>query len=100
MAEIGTVKARWLAAEIDSIEGCRSPIFDACHFNEFVFTCQSAKVAYRHLLNKNIFAGIKLKSYFPELGEALLVTTTEMNTQEEMERYVDALKNVEVKDDV
>jgi glycine dehydrogenase subunit 1 len=100
VAEASTVKARWLAAEMDTIQGVRAPIFDACHFNEFVFTSPSAKIVNRDLLNKNIFAGIKLKSYFPELGEALLVACTEMTTQEDMERYVEALKKVEVKGDV
>jgi glycine dehydrogenase subunit 1 len=100
VAEVSAVKARWLATELDTVDGCRAPIFDSCHFNEFVYSCQSAKVAYRHLLNRNIFGGIKLKAYFPELGEALLVTTTEMTTQEDMEHYVDAMKNLEVKTDV
>lgn len=100
VAEIGAVKARWLAAEIGAIDGYKAPLFDSCHFNEFVFTGPSAKLAYRYLLNENIFAGIKLKAQFPELGEALLVTTTEMTSQEDMERYVEALKKVEVSTDV
>jgi glycine dehydrogenase subunit 1 len=100
VADTSAVKARWLAAEIDSLEGCTAPLFDACHFNEFVYTCPSAKLANRDLLKMNIFAGIKLKSYFPELGEALLVACTEMTAQEDMERYVEALKGVEVKTDV
>ena len=99
VAETGAVKARWLAAEIGGIDGFKAPIFDSCHFNEFVYTAPSAKMVNRHLLGKNIFAGIKLKSYFPELGEAILVTCTEMTAQEDMERYVEALKSKEVRPD-
>jgi glycine dehydrogenase subunit 1 len=100
VAETSAVKARWLAAEIDGVEGYSAPIFDACHFNEFVFTGPSAKLVYRNLLNQNIFAGIKLKAQFPELGEAVLVCTTELTNQEDMEKYVDVLKKTEVSPDV
>lgn len=100
IAEVAAVKARWLAAEIDQLDGYTAPIFDSCHFNEFVFVGPSAKLAYRHLLTENIFAGIKLKAQFSELGDAILVTTTELTSQEDMERYVEALKKVEVSLDV
>jgi glycine dehydrogenase subunit 1 len=100
IAEICAVKARWLAAEISQLHEYRAPIFDSCHFNEFVYVGPSAKLAYRNLLNENIFAGIKLKAQFPELGDAMLVTTTELTTQEDMVRYVEALKTVEVSSDV
>jgi glycine cleavage system pyridoxal-binding protein P len=97
VAEQGAVKAHWLAQELDKVEGCSAPIFEGPFFNEFVLRVPNAKQAYRHLLQNNIFGGIKLKSEFPDLGETLLVSTTEMNTQEDLERYVKAMKTLEVK---
>jgi len=97
VAEQGAIKAHWLAQELDNVEGCSAPVFEGPFFNEFVLRVPSAKQAYRHLLQNNIFGGIKLKSEFPDLGETLLVSTTEMNTQEELEHYVKALKTLEVK---
>lgn len=97
VAEHSAVKAHWLASELDKVDGCNAPIFEGPYFNEFVLRVPSAKNAYRHLLNNNIFGGIKLKSEFPDLGETLLVATTEMNTEEELQRYVKAMKTLEVK---
>lgn len=97
VAEQSAYKAQWLATELNKIDGCTAPIFEGAHFNEFVLRVSSAKSVYRHLLNHNIFGGIKLKSEFPELGETMLVTTTEMNTQHELEHYVKAMKTMEGK---
>jgi len=97
VAEQSAMKAHWLAEELAKIDGCAAPMFKSAYFNEFVLRVPSAKNVYRHLLNQNIFGGIKLKSEFPDLGETLLVATTEMTTQEELERYVKAMKNLEVK---
>ena len=41
-----------------------------------------------------ILAGLALNSYWPELGGALLVSVTEMNTQSEFDRLAGALAGV------
>jgi hypothetical protein len=41
-----------------------------------------------------ILGGIALGGYWPELGDALLVSVTEMNTQSEFDRLAGAIAGV------
>jgi glycine dehydrogenase subunit 1 len=44
------------------------------------------------LLEDNILAGLPLGSYYPELGDCMLVAVTEIRTKEQIDRYAEALK--------
>ena len=48
----------------------------------------------KKLLEHNILGGVPLKSHYPELGEAVLVATTEVHNDEDYEHYLDSLKRV------
>ena len=44
------------------------------------------------LISKNILGGVPLNKHFPELGEAILVATTEVHSGEEYNNYISTLK--------
>ncbi|MGZ3620742.1 MAG: aminomethyl-transferring glycine dehydrogenase subunit GcvPA, partial [Candidatus Binataceae bacterium] len=68
--------------------------FGAPFFNEFVVNAGDAAAALARAERARILAGLALNSYWPELGGALLVSVTEMNTQSEFDRLAGALAGV------
>ncbi|MGH7913158.1 MAG: aminomethyl-transferring glycine dehydrogenase subunit GcvPA [Candidatus Binataceae bacterium] len=65
--------------------------FGAPFFNEFVIDAGDADATLARAERAGILAGVALGGYWPELGGALLVSVTEMNTQSEFERLASAL---------
>jgi glycine dehydrogenase subunit 1 len=65
--------------------------FGAPFFNEFVVNAGDPAAALARAERAGILAGVALGSYWPELGDALLVSVTEMNSQTEFERLAGAL---------
>jgi glycine dehydrogenase subunit 1 len=65
--------------------------FGAPFFNEFVVNAGDPAVALARAERAGILAGVALGSYWPELGDALLVSVTEMNSQTEFERLASVL---------
>lgn len=65
--------------------------FGAPFFNEFVIDTGDAAAALARAERAGILAGVALGSYWPELGGALLLSVTEMNTQSDFERLAAAL---------
>jgi len=68
--------------------------FSAPFFNEFVISAKDSEAALARAERAGILAGVALDRYWPELGGALLVSVTEMNTQSELERLAGALAGV------
>ena len=68
--------------------------FGAPFFNEFAVSARDSAAALARAERAGILAGVALDRYWPELGGALLVSVTEMNTQPELERLVGALAGV------
>jgi glycine dehydrogenase subunit 1 len=66
------------------------PRFGAPFFNEFVVNAGDVVATLARAERDGILAGIALDSYWPELGGAMLVSVTEMNTQSEFERLAGA----------
>lgn len=89
-------KAKFLADEINRIDGFKAPLFSSCHFNEFVVrTEKDIDRIHKSLLEKGIEGGLVLKKQFPELGNAMLCTVSETHSEEDMLRLINALKEVE-----
>lgn len=66
--------------------------FDSAHFHEAVLSLpQSGEKVCQSLRSEGIIAGYDLEAKFPELGNALLVCTTETRTGDDLQRYADAL---------
>ena len=68
--------------------------FGGPFFNEFVVKAGDAAAALARAERAGILGGIALGGYWPELGDALLVSVTEMNTQSEFERLAGSLAGV------
>ncbi len=101
MAEIGEsimARARYAMLRLGAIPGVRAPLFQGAHFQEFVVnfdeTGRTVREINRALLERGIFGGKDLSGEFPELGQSALYCVTEIHTQEDIERLVQALQEV------
>ncbi|QPJ62237.1 MAG: aminomethyl-transferring glycine dehydrogenase subunit GcvPA [Candidatus Nitronauta litoralis] len=66
--------------------------FDAPTYNEFVLECPGpAEEIQARLLEEKIIAGLPLGTHHEELGNCLLLCTTELTSEDDMERLVNAL---------
>jgi glycine dehydrogenase subunit 1 len=91
------VRGQYFADKLSQIPGVVSPLFKNQHFNEFVIKFDNStnvdEILHK-LVEHRILGGVSLKSHFPELGEALLVATTEVHTDEDYDHYLNALDQV------
>ena len=101
MLEIGEgimSRARYAMLEMDKIKGVKAPVFQAPHFKEFVVnfdgTGKTVAEINAALLTREIFGGQDLTQAFPELGHSALYCVTEVHAQDDIDRLVDALKEV------
>jgi glycine dehydrogenase subunit 1 len=101
MREIGETimaKARYAMLEMDKIEGVKAPVFQSPHFKEFVVnfdgTGKTVTEINAALLARDIFGGKDMTHEFPELGHSALYCVTEVHTQADIDRLVNALKEV------
>jgi len=69
--------------------------FLAPTFNEFVIELKdNPEEVLMKLREKGILGGLILKPYFPELDRHILITVTEMNSKEEIDRFVEVLTKI------
>jgi glycine dehydrogenase subunit 1 len=61
--------------------------FSGPFFNEFVMAGSKTEA----LLDKKILGGLDLRKFYPELGEALLVSVTEVHTRQQIDELVQEL---------
>jgi glycine dehydrogenase subunit 1 len=61
--------------------------FSGPFFNEFVVAGSKTEA----LLDKKILGGLDLRKFYPELGEALLVSVTEVHTRQQIDELVQEL---------
>ncbi len=88
-------RAKLLAERIDGLDRYMAPVFDGGHFNEFVVRSSFPwERAHAHLLASGLHGGLPLRERFPDLGEAALFATTEVHTEADYDRLVDALEAV------
>ncbi len=86
-------KAEYAKKAISSIQGCK-PSFTASTFNEFVIEIEGEpERVLQKMREKKFLGGVPLKRFFPELDHHLLVTVTEMNRKEEIDRLAEVLQN-------
>ncbi len=70
-------------------------VFDSHHFHEMVIRLSKPVQSVLDGFEKeSILGGVSLVTHFPELGEALLVCTTEMRNQDDRQRYCDTLEKL------
>jgi glycine dehydrogenase subunit 1 len=94
LAGLNHAQATRLAGMIEEVPGCR--VLNEIFFNEFTvqLPMPAAELA-DHMAARPILAGVPASRLYPdrpELENLLLVAVTELNTGEEMEAFVTALK--------
>ena len=95
IAKANIANARSLMARIGELDGFDAPIFKAYHFNEFVVrTGVRPEKLNKHLARKGIIGGLDLVRHIPRMDEHMLFATTEMHTEADHDRLIDALKEV------
>ncbi len=92
MALMNLSKAEYAKKMASQIRGCNL-VFSSPTFNEFVLRIQGEpERVLEKLKRKNILGGVPLGRFYPEMNHHLLVTVTEMNTREEIDRWAEALE--------
>jgi glycine dehydrogenase subunit 1 len=92
LAMMNLSKAEYAKKAVSGIGGSRLA-FSAPTFNEFVLqTKGDPEEILKNLEKERILGGLLLKKFYPELDRHLLVTVTEMNEREEIDRWVEALE--------
>jgi glycine dehydrogenase subunit 1 len=94
LALMNLSKAEYAKKAASRIRGCK-PFFTAPTFNEFVIEIggEPEKVL-RKLREEEILGGVPLKRFYPELDHHLLITVTETNEKEEIDRWAETLEKV------
>ena len=83
-----------LAKALRAIPGVE-PLFDAPHFHEVALRLPvPVAPALVALAARGVLGGAGLETWFPELGDALLVCATETKTDADIERFASALATV------
>jgi glycine dehydrogenase subunit 1 len=92
LAMMNLSKTEYAKKGISRIRGCKLN-FAAPTFNEFVLRIEKEPEEVLEKLRKErILGGLPLEKFFPELDHHLLVTVTEMNRKEEIDRWGEALE--------
>ncbi|HEX5395465.1 MAG TPA: aminomethyl-transferring glycine dehydrogenase subunit GcvPA [Candidatus Limnocylindria bacterium] len=91
VAELSTVQARHLVAAIEEA-GLGERRFSAPYFGEVALHLPDAARRHAALLERGIVAGYELSRDYPQLDDTLLLAATELTTDEQVDRLVEALK--------
>ncbi len=81
--------------QFSSVGGARLLFAAAPRFHEFVLeTSESPELLNTQLLKQKVIGGLPLKRWYPELGNASLWCTTELNTREQIDYAASLLQQV------
>jgi len=91
VANLNYQKAHYAAQQITALPGYEM-CFETPFFNEFAVRCPiSADEINAHLLGHDILGGLALGEIKSEMKNCLLIAVTEMNTRQEIDRFVEVL---------
>jgi glycine dehydrogenase subunit 1 len=94
VADLCYQKAHYAADQISAIPGYKV-CSNAPFFHEFVVCCpQAVRDINDHLLDHEILGGYDLGQVYPSLKDHMLVAVTEMNSRQDIDILVEALKEV------
>lgn len=95
VARINMKRVSELMERVDDLEGFDATVFSGAHFNEFVVkTPVRPEKLNKLLLRHGIIGGLPLQKHVPRLTDHMLLTATEMTSDEDMERLIAALREV------
>jgi glycine dehydrogenase subunit 1 len=87
-------KANYAARQFSSIGGARLLFDRSPRFHEFVLeTSEAPEQINAQLLKQKVIGGLPLSRWYPELGNASLWCTTELNTREQIDQAVSLLQH-------
>ena len=93
LAMMNLSKTEYAKKAVSRIRGCKLN-FIAPTFNEFVLQIEKEPENVLEKLKKEgMIGGLALEKFYPELNHHLLVTITEMNKKEEIDRWAEALQH-------
>jgi glycine dehydrogenase subunit 1 len=70
------------------------PLFSTANFHEVVLRLPKPSAAVlASMAEQGVLGGFDLQLHYPQLGNAILVCATETKTNEDLQRYVDALRH-------
>ncbi|HEY5993078.1 MAG TPA: aminomethyl-transferring glycine dehydrogenase subunit GcvPA [Gallionellaceae bacterium] len=82
-----------LAVQVAGIPGVKRA-FHGPHFHEVVLRLEkSVATVLASMQKQGVLGGHDLSAHYPQLGQALLVCATETKTDEDIQRYTDALRH-------
>jgi glycine dehydrogenase subunit 1 len=91
-------RSHYAMQQLNAIAGVKAPLLQAPHFKEFVVNFDGAGKTVaeinKTLLESGIYGGHDLSKEFPELGQSALYCVTEVHTSEDVDRLVDAVREV------
>src|SRR5579859_3183741 len=86
-------KADYAAKHFSSLPGVRLRFAASSRFHEFVLETQEAPELWdARLLKQKVIGGLPLSRWYPELGNASLWCTTELNTREQIDHAASLLQ--------
>jgi glycine dehydrogenase subunit 1 len=87
-------KANYAAQQFSSVGGARLLFAGSPRFHEFVLeTSEAPEQINAQLLKQKVIGGLPLSRWYPELGNASLWCTTELNTREQIDQAVGLLQH-------
>ena len=92
VAELSSIQARHVAAALESA-GLARRRFDAPYFAEVAMTLPDATRRHAVLAERGIVAGYLLGRDEPALHDTLLLAATELTTDDDIDRLIDALES-------
>ncbi len=94
LAEINLSKSEYLKKNLLKIPGIKL-LFSGPTFNEFALSLPKPAEPILDLLRQQkFFGGLSLQKYYPELENTLLLCVTEMIGKEELDRFVEEMRNL------
>ena len=82
-----------LAEQASGVSGVKQ-LFSALHFHEVVLRLpKSSAAVLAGMAEQGVTGGFDLQPHYPQLGNAILVCATETKTEEDLQRYVAALRH-------
>jgi glycine dehydrogenase subunit 1 len=92
LAIMNLSKKEYAKKVVSQIAHC-TPTFSSPTFNEFVLRIgERPERVLEKMKEKRILGGLSLAKFYPDLHHDLLITVTEMNRKEEIDRWAEALE--------
>lgn len=89
-------KTCYFIEALQKVDGVKAPLLKAPHYMEFTYRKEghSSGKLLSKLLNVGIVGGIRIGEDFPQLGDGVLTCVTEVHSVEDIQEYVETLKEV------